>query len=279
MSARLGEVAGGIGQTNVAQQTPYEAVIDNTVTAMGQNLFVLIPSVDGGRTTKGPVRWSPVPGPNGPIFPSKGDLAQVVRTNEGYYWLTQFIPAIYPTADPKVTVKKFSFANVSSFAIGAVDGNNITGVRLSFIGAINGAGVGVAAPLIRLKPNGATSIPAQAVASRVYTPTPSYAATADATYGGAFATVAGLGVCQKSWAVNNGDEHVSFTGIFFTPISLGWRQWDGTFTARDLGADGNRGLKGNVFGAWQDNTTTVASLTLAIDAGTFSGKLTMEIIP
>lgn len=98
MGTRMGEVVEGIGQTNVAQVTPYEAVIQNTVTAVTDNLFVLIPSIDGGRTTKGPVRWQPSPGPLGvSIFPKKGDLAQVVRTNEGFYWVTQFLPAVYPT--------------------------------------------------------------------------------------------------------------------------------------------------------------------------------------
>jgi hypothetical protein len=171
------------------------------------------------------------------------------------------------------------FTAQTSVLLGAFDGNNITGVRVSFVGAINGAGVGVAAPLVRLKPNNAASIPAQAVASRVYTPTPSYAATADATYGGAFATVAGLTVGQKSWAVNNGDEHFSFTGVFFTPTSHGWREWDGTFTARDLGADGNRGLKGSVFSTWQDNTTAVVTLWLSIDAGSLTGRVVCEVVP
>lgn len=98
MSDRMTEIVAGIGVTNTSPVTPYEAVIDNTVTAYGQNLFVIIPSIDGGRTTKGPLRWTPIPGPSGQlIYPHKGDLAQVVRTNEGYYWLTQFIPATFPS--------------------------------------------------------------------------------------------------------------------------------------------------------------------------------------
>jgi hypothetical protein len=102
MSDRMTEIVSGIGQTNTAPVTPYEAIIDNTVTAVGQNLFVIIPSLDGGRSTKGPLRWAPLPGPSGQmVFPTKGDLAQVVRTNEGYYWLTQFVPTVYP-ADTNV---------------------------------------------------------------------------------------------------------------------------------------------------------------------------------
>lgn len=98
MGTRINEIVGGIGQTNVAPVTPYEAVISNTVTAVGQELFVTIPSIDQGRTTKGPVRWTALPGPSGAlIFPTAKDIAQVVRTQEGYYWVTQFIPAVYPT--------------------------------------------------------------------------------------------------------------------------------------------------------------------------------------
>jgi hypothetical protein len=98
MSDRLGDIVAGVGQTNVAPVTPYEAIIDNTVTTIGQDLFVIIPSLDGGRTTKGPLRWAPLPGPSGQVvFPTKGDLAQVVRTNEGYYWLNKFVPAVYPS--------------------------------------------------------------------------------------------------------------------------------------------------------------------------------------
>jgi hypothetical protein len=47
------------------------------------------------------------------------------------------------------------------------DGDSFTGIRISFVGAINGAGVGVAAPLIRLKPNGLTSLPTQSVVPEV----------------------------------------------------------------------------------------------------------------
>jgi hypothetical protein len=130
MGTRLGEVVEGIGQTNVAQQTPYEAIIANTVTAFGQNLFVLIPSVDGGQTTKGPLRWTPLPGPGGSlIYPTKGDLAQVIRTNEGFYWLTAFVPTIWPSVD-QLIIKKFSPVGVSSINLGNIDGQNITGIRI-----------------------------------------------------------------------------------------------------------------------------------------------------
>lgn len=96
MGARTGEIVTGIGTTNVAPVTPYEAVIANTATSYPQDVYVKIPSLDQGRTLKGAVRWSPIAGLNGPIYPTEGDLAQVVRTNEGFYWLTQFVPQSYP---------------------------------------------------------------------------------------------------------------------------------------------------------------------------------------
>jgi hypothetical protein len=111
MGDRISDVIRGIGPTNVAPVTPYEAVVANTATTYPQDVFVTIPSIDQGRTLKGAVRWTPIPGPNGTlIYPTKDDIAQVVRTQEGYYWMTAFIPAAFPS-DPRR--QKYSLTGLS----------------------------------------------------------------------------------------------------------------------------------------------------------------------
>jgi hypothetical protein len=104
MSDRMTDIVKGVGPTNTNPQALYEAVINNTVTAPTDDLFVLIPSIDQGRSTKGPVRWTPVPGPSGQlVYPTKGDIAAVSRTQEGFYWVNQFVPQTYPASLPVPT--------------------------------------------------------------------------------------------------------------------------------------------------------------------------------
>lgn len=115
MGTRINEIVAGVGQTNIAPVTPYEAVIANTATAYPQDVFVTIPSIDQGRTLKGAVRWTPLVGPNGElIFPTKDDIASVIRTQEGYYWVTNFIPRVFPALIvPPVTESVTAFPTAS----------------------------------------------------------------------------------------------------------------------------------------------------------------------
>lgn len=278
MGTRLGEVVEGIGQTNTAQQTPYEAIIANTVTAFGQDLFALIPSIDGGQTTKGPLRWTPLPGQGGSlIYPTKGDLAQVVRTNEGFYWLTAFVPATWPSVD-QLTVRKFSPVGVSSQNLGSISGQSITAVRLT--GQLVTASTG-GNTFIRLRPNGLNPISTSVIDNEVNWANGGPSGAATPRFASNFVNAAGMVIAPTDWAVASNE--VYFEGTFFTnlPAGLGFllRQWIGRYKNHDLINNRQNYMSGSLSSMWGDVSTLLTSLVLVIDAGNFSGRITMEVIP
>jgi hypothetical protein len=69
----------------------WAAVISNTVTAAGQDLFVKIPQIDNGRSAWGPCRWNPqVNDAGAATYPAAETSALVVKDSDGEYWVLQW---------------------------------------------------------------------------------------------------------------------------------------------------------------------------------------------
>lgn len=65
----------------------YDAVIANTLTNPDQDLFVLLPYVDGGRHRYGPCRWL-----QGTGLPAEGDAALYTKSTDGEEWVVVWWP-------------------------------------------------------------------------------------------------------------------------------------------------------------------------------------------
>lgn len=282
MGARLGEVVGGIGLTNVAPVTPYESFVDNTVTAPDQNLFIKIPSIDQGRTKKGPCRWIPIPGRDGLIYPTKGDVALSVRSQEGFYWVTNFIPAVYPAdllIPSRVTTLESRSrlitltSGVSSISLGTFDGDNITGVRI--FGAVRTASAGTGNPKFTLKINALSTISQTSITQRLVRS--AAATTTDLiTFQGDPAAGPGIVVASCDWATSAND--VTFNGILSTKSGK-LRHYQGTYINQDLISNSANNLSGRLYSIYHDGVPTISSLTLELGVGTFTGRVSVEILP
>lgn len=175
------------------------------------------------------------------------------------------------------TTKKFervlSSATTSTVILPAVDGQNITGVRLT--GQVLTASATSA--YLRLRPNGLSSMVTNAIGDLIYiADTPTYSPTEQGQeFGGGVVSSPGVVVAVQRYgtAINT----LVFDGVFFTRTGV-YRVYQGDYTAVDGSTDSNRMARGRVSSQWHDATTAITSLTLALDFGTFTGVVTTEII-
>jgi hypothetical protein len=74
-------------------ERPFFAEVNNTATADGQDIFVVIPGIDADRKW-GPVHWTPRPGASGPTFPYKGVPALVTFDDDHNLWMIAWWPYV-----------------------------------------------------------------------------------------------------------------------------------------------------------------------------------------
>lgn len=164
---------------------------------------------------------------------------------------------------------------VTSASLGSIDGDNITGVRITVAGMING---NTASTYLRLRPNGLTSMSMAVMAQRAYfSGTPP--ATADLAYGAGMATAAGLILATTDWGANNCS--IFATHMFGTQVlsSVHRRHMIGQYSNQDIETEPNKYMTGRITSIWNDMTTTVSSLTVVVDSGTFTGRIVVETLP
>jgi hypothetical protein len=66
----------------------FDAEIAKTVDSTSDDLFVKVPSFDGGEHRWGPVNWSPAVDDDGfPLYPQKGDSCLLLQSPNGTLWL------------------------------------------------------------------------------------------------------------------------------------------------------------------------------------------------
>jgi hypothetical protein len=160
--------------------------------------------------------------------------------------------------------------------LGAIEGDNITGVRISIAGLVT---ISPAAnTVMRLRINGS---PANVSVSRV-----NHRSYFDGTnslddiQGAASFSAPGFAVAQTDWAVENC--YVWADGMMFTKRLVATnlkRAFIGIYANEDASTNGNRILSGRQHGVWHDISTEITSLSLALDAGTFTGRISAEIAP
>lgn len=158
--------------------------------------------------------------------------------------------------------------------LGSFDGENITGVRIT--GNVTVAGAGTSNPVLRVRPNALTGISVLALAHVAIWNTAA-ASTDLTTYAGNYASANGMMIAGSGWSTaSNG---VWFSGVMHTRKAMGMRKYLGQYANHDFVTNPQQHSFATVTSAWNDSTTDVTSLSLAIDAGTFSGRVTMETIP
>lgn len=83
--------AGGYrGRTGPAASPFIEAEIATTPATEEEEVYVLI---DSSQQRVGPCRWTPRPGPAGPVLPARGDRALVVVSDQGHRHIVWWGPA------------------------------------------------------------------------------------------------------------------------------------------------------------------------------------------
>lgn len=163
---------------------------------------------------------------------------------------------------------------VSGITLGEVDGENITGVRI--VGNIITGSTG-GNTFLYLQPNALNPITTQTLERRTYWDTASQ--ISDHQYGGDGASAPGLVVAEHNWATSA--NAINFDGIFHTTRLGGahYRKYLGSFVNEDYVSNHNRWVFGAIACNWKDTSTNVASLRLALGAGTFVGRISLEILP
>lgn len=236
--------------------------------------------------------WQPRPD----LQPAAGDAALVVESDGGNFWVVQwwsqsgFAPEVFATAaaldgvavplDARLDVIEARrrvipvLTPASVIDLGAVAGEDVTGVRISLSGRTVGHGGNA---LVRLRPNGLTGITTSAMFDFVsHGAAPTYTSTSGTSQGGAPASNNGLAVASTQWVVNSND--LSLDGTFYTRSGKN-RHWIGEYIAQDLVTDPNKWLLGHTSAVWHNTATAITGLVLALDAGTFVGRISLEFLP
>lgn len=175
------------------------------------------------------------------------------------------------------TTSKFvrTFSAVSSgVLLDAFDGQAFTAVRLTVTG---NTATTASNTFLRIKPNGLSTMQTAAIAQRSYTNVaPTYTPAADAIYGGAYGLSPGIVICETDWGTAS--NNIWADGILSLQTGR-VRGWLGNFGNSDAVTDGNQRLSGRIHSLWGDLTTVVSSLRWSVDAGTFTGRISVELIP
>jgi hypothetical protein len=244
----------------------WQAEFIDTATSPASTLRVKIPGFDHGAGSF-MVVWSPLGG----ALPMKGDKALVVEADDGTWWAVAWWSAAQAASHT------FNVTGVSSVDLGAIPGESITGVRITLAGRTFSTGGNT---FLRLKPNGLVSMTTGAVANRSYVGAgPGYAATGDNLFGGALATSPGIVIAETDWGTAS--NNVFASGVIFTKLNAGGqhRSYLGECANQDAVTDGNNRLSARIHSIWGDASTAVTSLALALDAGTFTGRIVVEQLP
>lgn len=157
--------------------------------------------------------------------------------------------------------------------LGTFDGDNITGVRISFAGVVAAS----AATSVYVQPNGLATINAQQTAH-----------LAESNAGVMNHTSAATNVSSQvgmvvSTAAFTSTEQTFFDGTFFTGKGGGTAAdaaWVGQYYQIDDIVNGNRTEGGQFYSKWSDSST-ITSLALVPGSGiswTVNGRVTMEVI-
>lgn len=165
---------------------------------------------------------------------------------------------------------------VSSISLGAIAGENITGVRISLHGYTSGGGT-----WIRLKPNGLATIATSTLIQRTAWPVGGPQVAQAIGGSNVNLVTAGLAVCDVAWASGGSNSNgVSASGVLFTKVmGFARRYWSGIYSAQDIAINGSTFLEGTLATLWEDTTTPITSLTLSVDSGTFTGRIVLEPLP
>lgn len=162
--------------------------------------------------------------------------------------------------------------------LGRVDGENITGVRISGTGYTTGTGGDT---LLRIRPNGLNNIISNVDFHRLVFPAGGPLSQDVVAGGNLVAGTVGLIIASTNWTTAS--NNLMFDGILYTRIVnrdgvSGHRHWSGTYDNQDLVSNRNSRIHGECHAIWGDAATPVSSLVLALDAGSFVGRVRMEIL-
>jgi hypothetical protein len=160
---------------------------------------------------------------------------------------------------------------LGSVDLGPVPGESITGVRVTLAGQTAGTGGNT---YIRLRPNGLASITANQLTERTYWD--GAVQNHDAQLGGNTGGQPGLIICATDWGVGANSVHAF--GVLNTKIGTA-RAWTGIYSNQDVVTNGSRILSGRVLANWNEGSTPITSLLFALDAGTFTGRIVLEMLP
>lgn len=166
----------------------------------------------------------------------------------------------------------FTFSAVSSISLGAFDGENITGVRITGH-VITSGGVNTT---IRVRPNGLTGISVLALTHAVIWNT-AVTSTDTAANAGNLVNANGMMIAGSGWTTNSNG--VWFGGELHTRKAQLGRKYIGQYGNHDYVTNVQQHSLATVTSFWNDLSTNITSLTLAIDAGTFTGRVSVEVIP
>jgi hypothetical protein len=164
----------------------------------------------------------------------------------------------------------FDVTSQNLIDLGPVDGESITGIKLSMHGRVqNAEGV------MRIRPNGATSFLLSTLQSITYFNGESQAIVgrlgSDRVYG------SGIPIASLDWDVAVND--IAVDGVFLTKMCLA-RIYQGQFTNIDLSVSGDRMVTGTQASQWYEGSVPIESFVVALDgSGLFTGRVTMEMIP
>lgn len=167
--------------------------------------------------------------------------------------------------------KQFNVAGGAVVDLGAIDGENITGVRIVVKGVASAANA-----VMRLRPNGsAANIAVGRHVQRLYW---DGATQSTDISGGVSSSVPGFAIGQTDFGVAGSSLWSDV--VMHTRTQAGMkRACYGTYGNEDNVANGDRILSGRQFMVWHDVATPITSLSLAMDAGTFTGRVTLEVLP
>lgn len=208
-------------------------------------------------------------------FPYKANSFKNVQKN--FDFLATKLGASSGGGIQPVVSNLFTVSGVSNIALGAVDGENITGVRLTGFGttALSGGGTGAG---IYLRING-VNINAGYLLQRAWKDAvPNF--FNDSQGINTAPGQSGLLIGSSGWAVTA--NAVGFNGTLFTKV-INRRHWLGSYFYQDIAVDANKILHTDIVAFWHDLATPVTSLDILLvpNAGTvtFTGRVLMEILP
>jgi hypothetical protein len=169
----------------------------------------------------------------------------------------------------------FDLASVTRVDLGPFEGDLVTGVRITIAGYVDTSPA--ANTFMRLQPNGLSSLSGLGLMiNRQLWDGTSH--TQGLLFGGALSTSVGFAVAATDWSVTRCGLWAE--GVFYTSRvgGVGARKWSGSYDNQDYVTTRSRRVNGQVEGTWDDPSTPVTSIVLAMDDGTFTGRVHAEVV-